>query len=81
MSTDTASVDKISKYESILQATFVYAYDFGDGWDHKVDSAKVMPVDSGVTYPRCINGKGACPPEDGGGVWGYADLLEVPCRS
>jgi hypothetical protein len=25
----------------------------------------------------CIDGKGACPPEDCGGVWGYAEFLET----
>jgi Plasmid pRiA4b ORF-3-like protein len=27
--------------------------------------------------PVCLAGKGACPPEDCGGVWGYADLREA----
>jgi hypothetical protein len=26
-------------------------------------------------YPRCVEGKRACPPEDVGGPWGYADFL------
>jgi hypothetical protein len=25
----------------------------------------------------CITGKRACPPEDCGGSWGYAELLEI----
>jgi hypothetical protein len=25
----------------------------------------------------CIKGKGACPPEDVGGVWGYYNFLEA----
>jgi hypothetical protein len=25
----------------------------------------------------CLAGKGACPPEDCGGAWGYADLKET----
>ncbi|QQS49610.1 MAG: plasmid pRiA4b ORF-3 family protein [Acidobacteriota bacterium] len=28
-------------------------------------------------YPRCIDGAGACPPEDVGGVWGYKEFLEA----
>jgi len=34
-------------------------------------------VEEGVTYPRCLKGKRACPPEDCGGPWGYQELLEV----
>ena len=26
-------------------------------------------------YPRCVGGARACPPEDCGGPWGYADFL------
>ncbi|KAJ6631248.1 hypothetical protein Bhyg_18012, partial [Pseudolycoriella hygida] len=28
-------------------------------------------------YPKCIDGKNACPPEDCGGPDGYKDLLEA----
>ena len=30
-----------------------------------------------TNYPVCITGKRACPPEDCGGSWGYAELLEI----
>jgi Plasmid pRiA4b ORF-3-like protein len=30
-----------------------------------------------VTSVSCPAGKGACPPEDCGGAWGYASLKEV----
>jgi hypothetical protein len=68
---------KISKYESILPKSFTYTYDFGDDWEHKIDFEKAIPAEVGVTYPRCIKGKRACPPEDCGGVWGYEELLEI----
>lgn len=54
-----------------------YTYDFGDYWQHDVVVEKVLPVEKGVRYPRCVGGKGRRPPEDCGGVWGYADLRET----
>lgn len=54
-----------------------YEYDFGDGWLHRLRVEKVGPPDPGVRYPVCLAGKLACPPEDCGGVWGYAHLLEA----
>ncbi len=55
----------------------IYEYDFGDGWEHVILLEKILPPEEGVFYPRCIKGKRACPPEDCGGIWGYAHLLEV----
>ena len=31
----------------------------------------------GGGLPSCVAGKGACPPEDCGGAWGYAELKEI----
>ncbi|MBF6613855.1 MAG: plasmid pRiA4b ORF-3 family protein [Chloroflexi bacterium] len=56
---------------------FVYEYDFGDGWQHQIVVEKLLPAKAGATYPVCIAGKRACPPEDVGGVWGYSDFLQV----
>src|SRR4051794_24697397 len=55
----------------------VYEYDFGDGWEHVMLLEKVLAPEQGTEYPRCIAGKRACPPEDVGGVWGYASFLEI----
>lgn len=51
-----------------------YTYDFGDGWEHEIVLEKALAAEPGVRYPVCTAGKGACPPEDCGGVWGYEDL-------
>lgn len=55
----------------------IYEYDFGDGWTHEILVEKVLPIDPAATYPVCLTGKRACPPEDCGGIWGYAQLLET----
>ncbi|MFT4298536.1 MAG: plasmid pRiA4b ORF-3 family protein, partial [Aeromicrobium sp.] len=51
-----------------------YDYDFGDDWKHLLRVEKVL--DSPPPAPVCIGGKLACPPEDCGGVWGYAELAD-----
>lgn len=56
---------------------FPYLYDMGDGWEHRILVEKVLPPDPEVRYPICIKGKRACPPEDCGGIWGYAEFLEA----
>lgn len=56
---------------------FRYTYDFGDSWEHDVQVEAIGPPEPGVRYPIILDGERACPPEDCGGVWGYASLLEV----
>lgn len=58
-------------------AKFTYTYDMGDWWEHEITIEKILPPEGGVHYPRCIKGKRACPPEDCGGPWGYAEMLQA----
>jgi hypothetical protein len=57
--------------------SLVYEYDFGDSWEHRIVLEKISPFTTMETLPRCIKGKRNGPPEDCGGIWGYADLLET----
>lgn len=51
---------------------YSYIYDFGDDWYHEI---VLEEIDSEPTmYPNLLAGKGKCPPEDCGGVWGYENL-------
>lgn len=56
--------------------SFVYEYDFGDGWEHEVTVKKVTTVPK-PARGRCVAGARACPPEDCGGSSGYDNLLEA----
>jgi len=56
---------------------FLYEYDFGDGWEHEVLFEGFPKAEAGRKYPLCLEGDRACPPEDCGGVGGYADFLEA----
>ena len=53
-----------------------YVYDFGDYWVHRVELAAIRAAEAAAA-PACIDGRGACPPEDCGGVSGYRELREV----
>ncbi len=56
---------------------FEYEYDFGDSWEHTIEIEKTLPAGTGIRYPSCIGGERACPPEDCGGPYRYADLLSA----
>jgi len=56
---------------------FVYEYDFGDSWDHDVVVEATWTMPSGLKFAVCVDGQNACPPEDCGGVPGYALMLEA----
>jgi len=55
----------------------IYVYDFGDGWEHEIVVEKILPPKPDKSYPVCLKGKRACPPEDCGGPGGYYDLVAV----
>jgi len=57
--------------------TFPYVYDYGDGWLHTVAVEQILAPELGYQYPVCVEGKRACPPEDVGGIGGYAYFLEA----
>lgn len=66
---------RLEKYLHTVGQTFTYLYDFGDHWMHIITVEKI--VDKNVTSPELLDGKGACPHEDCGGVHGYWHMLQV----
>jgi hypothetical protein len=54
-----------------------YTYDFGDNWEHDIVLEKVVEPHAGEGRPALLAGKGARPPEDCGGPWGYAELKDA----
>jgi len=55
---------------------FTYLYDSGDDWYHKITLVSILPIEPKLTYPFCLTGEGACPPENVGGILGYYSMLE-----
>ena len=59
------------------RAQFVYEYDFGDSWIHDIIVEGALSSEHGLKYGVCLDGANACPPEDCGGAFGYAELLNA----
>ena len=67
----------ITDYFTEPGQTMEYEYDFGDGWEHTILLEAILLKEKGISYPRCIGGESACPPEDCGGIPGYFRHLEI----
>jgi len=68
------------RLSSLLRRTgakVIYTYDFGDSWEHSIVLQKCFPAAPTMSYPICIDGQLACPPEDCGGIPGFYDLLDA----
>ena len=74
---DAAKARLIDVLEDTGRRSLTYLYDFGDGWEHTVRIERVVAAEPGVLYPRLVEAKGRCPPEDIGGPPGYEEFLEA----
>jgi hypothetical protein len=61
----------------LYSGRFGYMYDFGDGWEHELVVEEELPAGDDLASPTCLDGAGACPPEDCGGPPGYEHLRRV----
>jgi hypothetical protein len=55
---------------------FVYDYDLGDLWRHDIRVEQILDGEVGRTYPVCIGGRRAGPPEDCGGPWVFLERTQ-----
>jgi hypothetical protein len=60
---------------------FLYIYDFGDNWRHRISIAEVRQGDVDVEYPRFVSGARRAPPEDVGSISGFEEFLEAMADS
>ena len=54
-------------------ARFTYEYDLNACWRHEIRIEDGLELDPRKTYPVCVDGRGAYPPEDCGGAAGYLE--------
>ena len=55
--------------------SFTYIYDFGDYWEHEITIEDNCYVDNELeSEVQCLEGEGACPPEDVGGTGGFYEF-------
>jgi hypothetical protein len=64
---DRAQDVPLSRFQFRLHERFLYEYDFIDQWEHEIRVEKILPIDADKTYPACIGGAKAAPPEACGG--------------
>lgn len=78
---DKENAEALTETDTTLAAALTadrkvrYWYDFGDDWWHEIVVEKRLPPDPDAPLAVLTDGARACPPEDSGGPWGYADLL------
>lgn len=65
---------KVIKQFNQQQKRMMYIYDFGDQWEHWVLFEK---YEEELENTQCIEGRGACPPEDCGGLPAYKRILRL----
>lgn len=68
--------DKVTLKAALgARKAFVYVYDYGDNWRHRVKVEKIVELDTPISSAVCVAGENACPPEDVGGASGYEEFL------
>lgn len=79
---DFGELNMLDERRRTLEATlgdrireFSYEYDFGDSWRCRVTVEPLPHRSAELSYPLCIGGARAAPPDDVGGVPGYEAFL------
>src|SRR5262249_35017442 len=68
---DDPRLIRLRDFQLRLRERFLYEYDCGDHWQHDIRVEQLVAADAKRTYPVCIGGKGAAPPEECGGAEVY----------
>jgi hypothetical protein len=64
---------KLADLHFRINERFLYEYDFGDLWQHQVRIEKRLEIEASRSYPVCVGGQWAGPPEDCGGPQAFLE--------
>ncbi|MHB1206579.1 MAG: plasmid pRiA4b ORF-3 family protein [Rhodospirillaceae bacterium] len=76
-----ASATRLAKLLDNGIKEFLYTYDMGDNWEHRIILERVEPAKHGIRYPWFLGGERRCPPEDCGGLPGYYEFIDAIAAS
>ena len=68
---------KLTKLLKANVPSFLYTYDMGDNWEHRINIVNLFEAESGARLPRFIAGKHRAPPEDVGGAPGFEQFVKA----
>ena len=68
---------EINEYFTADNRECLHEYDFGDSWKHLITCEEIIEAKESDPKPELVDGEGACPPDDVGGVPGYFGFLEA----
>ena len=67
---------KLKDFHFRLKERFLYEYNFHVPWEYEIRVEKTLPLKPGKTYPVCVDGSRAAPPENCGGPWAFMSLKQ-----
>lgn len=70
------AVENEFKLKDLLPARIKYNYDYGDNWQHFLETEKIIE-DYNSNKPTLLDGAGTAPPEDVGGVGGFSEFMQI----
>jgi len=70
------AVENEVKLKDILPARIKYIYDYGDDWQHYIETEEIIE-DYKSNKPTLLAGEGTAPPEDVGGVGGFSEFMQI----
>src|SRR6266540_1448562 len=62
---------RLDSFQFRLNERFLYEYDLRDSWQLQVRVERRVAAEPRRTYPVCVGGRRAAPPEDCGGPWEF----------